>query len=60
MERDVYVTEFGGFTELAAVDHDGHLVRRLLVRTDLYRERDLEEMRAFLERVSPRAVLRLV
>lgn len=60
MERGVYLTEFGGLTEINAVDQDGNLVRRLIVRTDLYRDRDLEEMRAFLDRLSPPVSLRLV
>jgi hypothetical protein len=61
MERGVYVMEFGGLTELVAIDHRGQPVRRLSVRTDLYREEDRREMEAWLDRVSqPAPALQLV
>lgn len=61
MERGVYLTVFGDLTELAAVDHAKRVVRRVTVRTDLYTERELVDMEAWLDRLTPRpAALRLV
>lgn len=61
MERGVYVLEFGGLTELTAVDQSGRVVRRTTVRTDLYAPRDLEYLERWLDGVSPRVSgLRLV
>ena len=49
---------------MAAVDERGQILKRVSVRTEFYTARDLEDLRAWLERVrpsvSPRVALRLV
>lgn len=61
MERGVYVAEFGNLMELAAIDDSGQPVRRVTVRRELYSERDLVEIEAWLNRVCPKSdALRLM
>lgn len=60
MERGVYVAEFGGLKEVAAVDQSGRVIRRTVVMVELFTDRDLNEMRVWLERVDPPRHLRLL
>jgi hypothetical protein len=60
MDAGVYKTELGSMTEISVIAPDGRLVKRVLVRTDLLREEDLQAAQATFQQVIRRGVLRAV
>lgn len=54
MERGVYVVQFGGLTQLTAVDGRGRVVRQASILTELYTDAEYDYLSRWLDRVSPR------
>lgn len=54
MERGVYVVQFGGLTQLTAVDAGGRVVRQTSILTELYTEAEYVYLSRWLEHISPR------
>ena len=54
MERGVYVAEFGEVTEIAAVDRDGRVLKRVSVRSDLYEDGEADALVRWLDQAVPR------
>lgn len=61
MERGVYIATMSDVTEISAVDSNGAVLKRVSLPTHLFTQREVDEVSAFLSRVSERPVaLRLV